>query len=43
MIGTGLGLSIVKNIFELHNLEYGVESIKGKGTTFYFKIDKFDR
>ena len=43
MIGTGLGLSIVKNIFELHNIEYGVKSKKGSGTTFFFKIDKFDK
>ncbi len=41
-IGTGLGLSIVKNIFELHNIEYGVHSKKDKGTTFYFIINKFD-
>lgn len=41
-IGTGLGLSIVKNIFIMHNLEYGVRSKKGKGTTFYFKIKKED-
>ena len=40
--GTGLGLSIVKNIFLLHNYEYGVNSIKNKGTTFYFKIKKDD-
>ena len=38
--GTGLGLSIVKNILELHNFKYGVESIKNKGTKFYFQIDK---
>ena len=36
--GTGLGLSIVKNILELHEYEYGVNSEKGKGTTFYFII-----
>ena len=40
--GTGLGLSIVKNILLLHNYEYGVESTKNKGTTFYFKIKKDD-
>lgn len=39
-IGTGLGLSIVKNILETHNFRYGVNSIKGKGTTFYFEIKK---
>lgn len=36
--GTGLGLSIVKNIFILHNFNYGVESKKGSGTKFYFDI-----
>ena len=39
-IGTGLGLSIVKNIFIMHNMEYGVKSKKGSGTTFYFYIEK---
>ena len=38
--GTGLGLAIVKNILELHGFNYGVESEKGKGTTFYFNIKK---
>lgn len=38
--GTGLGLSIVKTILESHNYKYGVKSIKNKGTTFYFEIDK---
>ena len=33
--GTGLGLSIVKTILERHNLEFGVESEEGKGSTFY--------
>lgn len=39
-IGTGLGLSIVKNILKLHHFEYGVKSVKKKGTTFYFIIPK---
>lgn len=38
--GTGLGLSIVKNILQLHKFNFGVESEKGKGTTFYFDIQK---
>ena len=36
-VGTGLGLSICKNVFQLHKLDYGVESNEEK-TTFYFKI-----
>ncbi len=38
-IGTGIGLSIVKEILNYHDYEYGVKSIKGKGSTFYFYID----
>ena len=38
-VGTGLGLSIVKNILELHNFKYGVET-SDKGTNFYFEIPK---
>ena len=38
-VGTGLGLSIVKNILEMHNFKYGVETSK-KGTRFYFEIPK---
>lgn len=40
MIGTGIGLSIVKNIFVLHDYEYGVISKKDKGSNFYFYIKK---
>lgn len=40
MIGTGLGLSIVKNIFVLHDYEYGVTSKKNHGSTFYFYVKK---
>ena len=36
--GLGLGLAIVKKILEVHNLEIHVESIEGKGTSFFFKI-----
>lgn len=39
-VGTGLGLSIVKNILEKHEFKYGVDSKIGKGTTFYFIINK---
>jgi len=38
--GTGLGLSIVKGILIKHSFDYGVESKIGKGTTFYFEINK---
>lgn len=41
-IGTGLGLSIVKSILETHNYKYGVKSVKGKGSTFFFEIDSKD-
>lgn len=37
--GTGLGLSIVKNILQMHNYKYGVNS-SPKGSTFYFEIMK---
>ncbi len=40
LIGTGLGLSIVKSVLELHKYKYGVNSVKDKGTTFYFEIPK---
>ena len=38
--GSGIGLSIVENILKKHKFNYGVNSIKNKGTTFYFDIDK---
>jgi signal transduction histidine kinase len=38
-IGTGLGLAIVKNILEAHKYKFGVESVKGEGTTFWFELD----
>ena len=34
--GTGLGLSITKAIFQQHSFRFGVQSIVGKGTTFWF-------
>ena len=37
-IGTGLGLAIVKSILEAHGASYGVESIRGLGTKFWFEI-----
>lgn len=38
--GTGLGLAIVKSILEMHQVPYGVESELGKGTTFWFELNK---
>lgn len=37
-VGTGLGLSIVKNIVDLHQGQYGAESVLGQGSSFWFKI-----
>ncbi len=36
--GTGLGLSIVRNMLEMHGAGYGVESEKGRGSTFWFEL-----
>ncbi|HEX3028707.1 MAG TPA: ATP-binding protein [Clostridia bacterium] len=38
--GTGLGLAIVKSVLEAHEALFGVESIEGAGTTFWFEIKK---
>ncbi len=37
-VGTGLGLSIVKGILDAHGLPYGVQSVKGEGTVFWFEL-----
>ncbi len=39
VVGTGLGLSIVKAVLKLHNYDYGVRSVIGKGSVFWFKIN----
>lgn len=39
-VGSGIGLSIVKNILELHNSKYGVDSVVNEYTTFYFDLNK---
>lgn len=36
--GTGLGLSIVKEILNLHNAKFGVESRLNKGAKFWFEM-----
>lgn len=38
--GSGLGLSIVKNILTKHESDFGVYSTVGKGSTFWFDIEK---
>ncbi|MBD9099173.1 sensor histidine kinase, partial [bacterium] len=43
LYGTGLGLSIVKSIFILHNYEYGVDTKKEKGSSFYFYVSKIEK
>ena len=37
-VGTGLGLSIVKEILELHEATFGVESRLGGGSSFWFEL-----
>lgn len=36
-LGSGIGLSIVKNILEQHGFDYGVNSVVGEGSTFWFE------
>ena len=41
--GSGLGLSIVKNILIKHNSDYGVTSKVGKGSTFWFDMERVSK
>lgn len=41
-IGTGLGLSIVKTVLKLHKAQFGVFSKVGKGTVFWFELERTD-
>ncbi len=38
VVGTGLGLSIVKAVLKLHGYDYGVRSVLGEGSVFWFRI-----
>ena len=37
---SGLGLAIVRQIAEIHDAEYGVESNKGEGSLFWIAMQK---
>ena len=37
-LGSGIGLSLAKELLELHELNYGVESIENEYSKFYFDI-----
>lgn len=39
IVGSGLGLNIVQTILEQHGVAYGVESVEGAGTTFWFELE----
>ena len=37
-IGSGIGLSLARSLLEVHGMNYGVESVKGEFTKFYFDV-----
>lgn len=37
-VGTGLGLAIVKEIYEAHDIPFGIDSILGEGSIFWFEL-----
>lgn len=41
--GTGLGLAIVKSILVMHGTDFGVDSVVGSGSTFWFELDKAEQ
>ena len=42
-VGNGLGLSIVKNIMKMNGGTCGVESVEGKGSTFWIELPRCAR
>lgn len=43
IVGSGLGLNIVQTILEQHGVAYGVDSVEGEGTTFWFELERAER